>query len=101
MSQQRSCCCGPQQKFELECLHSDKMSHHQSSYARDDVAAYGENRSAGGQENISRFNHTYKKPSFGPTTQLNNYRQGEGSTNIGFNDHVIPSKITTKWWYVS
>ena len=82
MSQQRSCCCGPQQKFELECLHSDKMSHHQSSYARDDVAAYGENRSAGGQENISRFNHTYKKPSFGPTTQLNNYRQGEGSTNI-------------------
>ena len=75
MSQQRSCCCGPQQEFELECLHSDKMSHHPSSYSRDDVTAQGER----GGQTISRFGHSYRKNSrFDTTTQRDGHRQGIG-----------------------
>ena len=82
MSQQRSCCCGPQQEFELECLHSDKMSHHRSDYTRNDVTAHGQIRRGGGQEQISRFRHTFKKPTiFDTTGQLDGHRQHDG-TNI-------------------
>ena len=31
MSQQRQCCCGPQQNFALECLASDKIFPHSIS----------------------------------------------------------------------
>ena len=75
MSQQRSCCCGPQQEFELECLHSDKMGYHSSPYKRNDVTAQGER----GRENFRRTGLTYQKNTpFDLTTQRDGYRQGIG-----------------------
>ena len=79
MSQQRSCCCGPQQEFELECLHSDKMSHHPSLYNRNDVTAHGEPRPGGGQSIAHKYRNFSKKSSILDTTvQLDAFRQGEG-----------------------
>ena len=85
MSQQRSCCCGPQQEFELECLHSDKMgSYYPSSnnYDRNDITAHGRPRRDGRQFNSSARALSYKKNTlFDTTGQLDGYRQGQG-TNI-------------------
>ena len=95
MSQQRSCCCGPQQEFELECLHSDKMSHHPSPYNRNDVTAHGEPRPGGGQSNAHKYGNFSKKSSiFDTTEQLDAFRRKlwYGLFIVsGFDDHDISS----------
>ena len=59
MSQQRSCCCGEEQKFGLECLHGDKMS------------------PRAGTRKQNTLNANYRPGSLYPAGWLNTYKTGK------------------------
>jgi hypothetical protein len=69
MSQQRSCCCNPEQEFGLACLHSDKLNpNSESNYKRKDYQA--------------GWNPSTYSPNIPP---INYYRTGQYSLSPDYN----------------